>query len=157
MIRPGQKVSFSVIADMKSNPEMVVTTTPYKTGTEDAKSLKEDTKEYNLTSSKAKSVKDRFLQSYEKLCAMIFGSSNSPLSWEDIKTSYDKEVSGLVENEDNRIAGGTIMSVVAQQNLKESQQLQGVKELLTAQSPHKSVKASKAITSKGDRNLPTIR
>jgi predicted RNA-binding protein len=142
---------------MKSIPEMVVRTTPYNAGPADTKSLKEDTKEYNLTSSKAKSVKDRFLQSYEKLCAMIFGSSNAPLSWEDIKTSYDKEVSGLVENEDNRIAGGTIMSVVAQQNLKESQQLQGVQELLTTQSPHKSVKASKAIASKGDRNLSTIR
>lgn len=80
------------------------------------------TKQYNLSNTSPTTIDERFIKSYKKLIAMLFPIQPEFISWEDIKTQYDKERTALVEFSDDLTSiptGGKIIASFVQKTIED--------------------------------------
>jgi len=108
---------------------------------------RDSTREYKLLTSKIEKVHEKLIQNYDRLLRKLFLAKENYLSWEGIKTAYDRERSALVELTAEEIpkTGEDLMPIATTLSLEEAVKTETVEEYLEGElsSPKSNTKEPK--------------
>jgi len=131
-LNPGQFVSMTI-----KNIETGTMNLGIKTISRDGE------REYKLRVSDPKTIKEKMVANYQRWLNLLLGGSHDTISWEGIKTGYEKEVPNLVKEVTHAPEGGKLMSTLVNQSAQEGLRLEAAKKFIDVKLPE-TIKTSKS-------------